>query len=411
MKSVTITKRDIRRKQRDGGLVTLPRYVVHYVDPKTNKKSDRFFERKKDAEQCQRELLVAFEQGTYAIAKDVPTIKEAFGYWVKDREGEVKPSTLEGYKKYEPYVVGPLLTGDTKDRFHHTFTGEIPEGQQLLTMLGAYKIYDLSTAEIRLWHKQLTEHVGIYTANRAKQHLGTVLSLAAEDFDVRTPVIPRRLGKGRRKEKKAILTTGQVNLLLEAAKADQKYGIYYAFPFLAGTRPSEQLGLLWREVDFERRIIHICRIQERTGGLTETTKTEAGNREIPMSNILYEMLLEWREKCPRKNCELYRVFPGHGARRKFPLPPHSPGGELSYSNFRKRVWNKALERLKLPHVTPHSARHCFISTLQAQGVEVGLVAKLAGHASAVVTLGHYTQAVRGGEQAVEALARAYSRTL
>jgi hypothetical protein len=50
---------------------------------------------------------------------------------------------------------------------------------------------------------------------------------------------------------------------------------------------------------------------------------------------------------------------------------------------------------------------CFISTLQAQGIEVGLVAKLAGHASAIVTLGHYTQAVRGAESAVAALERAF----
>jgi hypothetical protein len=32
--------------------------------------------------------------------------------------------------------------------------------------------------------------------------------------------------------------------------------------------------------------------------------------------------------------------------------------------------------------------------MQAAGIEVGLVAKLAGHANAVVTLGHYMQAVR-----------------
>jgi hypothetical protein len=35
-------------------------------------------------------------------------------------------------------------------------------------------------------------------------------------------------------------------------------------------------------------------------------------------------------------------------------------------------------------------------------------AKLAGHANATVTLGHYTQAVRGGEEAVTALEEAYS---
>jgi integrase len=66
-----------------------------------------------------------------------------------------------------------------------------------------------------------------------------------------------------------------------------------------------------------------------------------------------------------------------------------------------------LKRLGLPYVTPHSARHIFISTLQAKGVEVGLVAKLAGHANAAITLTHYTQAVRGGDDAVRALEEAY----
>jgi len=83
-------------------------------------------------------------------------------------------------------------------------------------------------------------------------------------------------------------------------------------------------------------------------------------------------------------------------------------GHLIYWNFRRRLWVPALRRLDLPMVTPHSARHAFISTLQAQGIEVGLVAKLAGHSNAAVTLGHYTQAVRGAESAVEALERAYT---
>jgi len=58
-------------------------------------------------------------------------------------------------------------------------------------------------------------------------------------------------------------------------------------------------------------------------------------------------------------------------------------------------------------VTHHSARHSFVSVLQAQGVEVGLVAKLAGHANPAVTLGHYTQAVRGGAEAVAKLDAVY----
>ena len=48
--------------------------------------------------------------------------------------------------------------------------------------------------------------------------------------------------------------------------------------------------------------------------------------------------------------------------------------------------------------------------LQAQGIEMGHVAKLAGHASAAVTLGHYTQAVQGAEEAIGALERAFAMT-
>lgn len=68
----------------------------------------------------------------------------------------------------------------------------------------------------------------------------------------------------------------------------------------------------------------------------------------------------------------------------------------------------AFKELNVPYVTPHSARHSFISTLQAEGIEVGLVAKIAGHANPTVTLGHYTQAVRNADVAIEALDRAYA---
>jgi integrase len=104
------------------------------------------------------------------------------------------------------------------------------------------------------------------------------------------------------------------------------------------------------------------------------------------------------------------VFPSLGAARAWPLPRAGGGGPLIYGNFRRRFWATTLKRLDLPPVTPHSARHSFISTLQAHEVEVGLVAKLAGHKNAVVTLSHYTHAMRSGEDAGKALDRAYAGT-
>ena len=120
------------------------------------------------------------------------------------------------------------------------------------------------------------------------------------------------------------------------------------------------------------------------------------------------MLLAWRVRCPRNGKELHRVFPGPGRLQEWPKPRIGGGGALLYQNFRKRYWQPAFKRLGLPYVTPHSARHSFISTLQAEGIEVGLVAQIAGHANPTVTLGHYTQAVRDGSVAVAALDRAYA---
>ena len=234
------------------------------------------------------------------------------------------------------------------------------------------------------------------------------LALSAEDHEFRPPAMPTGLQRQRDKARKAVLTPDEVALVIASARGDLEHGVYYAAPFLMGTRPSEQLGLMWDDVDFEANVIRIRRIQLRYGSLSEFTKTEAGRRDIPMSPLLREMLLAWRVRCPRKDGELRRVFPAPGAPRAWPLPREGGGGPLVYGNFRKRYWAPMLKRLGLPAVTPHSARHSFISTLQAQGVEVGLVAKLAGHKSAVVTLSHYTHAMRGGEDAVKALDRAYA---
>jgi integrase len=143
------------------------------------------------------------------------------------------------------------------------------------------------------------------------------------------------------------------------------------------------------------------------GSLTDMTKTIAGTREVPMAPILREMLLEWKLACPRKDGQLHRVFPAPGRLQPWPKPRLGGGGSMLYQNFQRRIWERAFKKLDVEYVTPHSARHSSISILQAQGIEVGLVAKLAGHANCSVTLGHYTQAVRGGEEAVAKLEQAY----
>jgi integrase len=333
------------------------------------------------------------------------TVAQAVEYWLEDRRQEVKKGTWKSYHMCAGYVIGPLLVGTKEERHNFTRRGRLPIGAQFVEMLGPTPIAELTTAAIRIWHKTLTAQVSSYTANVAKKLLRAALALAAEDFHVAVPPMPSRLGRGRPRPKKTILTPEQVGHLLSAAQVDVQKGIYYAFPFLTGVRPSEQLALSWSDVDFNSGCIHIRRMQELDGSISNFTKTAAGTREIPMSSLLKTMLLKWRLQCPNGSDEMSRVFPSLG---RLQSPRHKKRGcTLSYANFLNTYWRPALIALGLPIVTPHSARHAFISNLQAEGIEVGLVSKLAGHASITVTLGHYTQAVRGGQAAMEALERAY----
>jgi integrase len=142
--------------------------------------------------------------------------------------------------------------------------------------------------------------------------------------------MPTGLQRQRDKARKAVLTSDEVALVIAAVRDDLDKGVCVAFPFLAGTRPSEQLGLMWDDVDFEANLIRIRRIQLRDGALSEFTKTAAGRREIPMSPMLREILLAWRVRCPRKDGVLERVFPAPGVPRAWPLPREGGGGPLSY---------------------------------------------------------------------------------
>jgi len=176
--TINITKRDRKRKLSSGAAVIQTRYVVNYTEPKTGQRRQEFFERQKEAQARRNELLARVEAGGYYDDRKVPAIGEAVGHWIADKESKVKASTLAGYK----IVIAHLRP------------------------LERIKADDLTTAEIRSWHREVAKNSGAYTANRAKSHLKSILALTEEDFGVRAPSMPTGLSRGRQKPKKAILT-------------------------------------------------------------------------------------------------------------------------------------------------------------------------------------------------------------
>lgn len=404
-----ITKGKVKARHRDGTISVHDRYLLHYKDPATGKRRVVRFKTRKEAEAAQNNLIRNAEELSRRHSTP-PTLREAVEYWLRSKEGVVAAHTFSSYQQLaRQWIIGPAYDCTPAERRQIGMTGKAPKHIAKVPMLGANRpIDEIRTAEIRMWILKVIELSTPYVAKCARKALSSMFRLIEEDFDVRLARMPSRAGVVHRRRQRQLLTEEQVRMVIAEARRDRKWGVYYAFALFTGTRPNEQLGLLWEDVDLQTGIVRIHRSQQQDGSLKPFTKTDAGMREIPLNRLLLDMLREWRERCPRLHGELHRVFPAQQhetfvGRR----PKETSDGGLSLNNYRNRVWYPMLKRLGLPQIPPYAARHMVISFLQAQGVEVGMVAKIAGHANPQVTLSYYTHAVRSHEGMMDELTAAY----
>lgn len=179
----SITKRTMRRKQRNGNTVILDRYVLNYVDPVTHKRKSLFCETRKEAEAKQHALYTQLDNGTLSVIKGALTVEQAVQHWLKSCEGRVTKHTYKGYRNVaEAYIIGPALEGAKTDKISYANTGKMPEGTKWVPMLGDTKVTDLTTAGIRRWLQGVMKLSTPYTARAVKKHLSTVLAMVEEDY-------------------------------------------------------------------------------------------------------------------------------------------------------------------------------------------------------------------------------------
>jgi integrase len=153
---------------------------------------------------------------------------------------------------------------------------------------------------------------------------------------------------------------GRVRFLSDAEEVRLRAAIEHRFKeflphFLlsihTGMRMSEQYGLDWHQIDFERRQIHL-------------PKTKNGDpRTIPLNSIAVAALKEL-----------------HGQGKWVKTMPVFPSVRTGESLQGSRGWfPSALEEAKIEEYTWHCNRHTFASRLVMAGVDLRTVAELLGH--------------------------------
>jgi integrase len=147
-----------------------------------------------------------------------------------------------------------------------------------------------------------------------------------------------------------------------------------------GLRISEACGLLVSDVDFLRKTVRV-RQQRRPGGELGTLKTASSERDIPADDAVLEVIAEQIRLWPRRDGLIFSSATGRPLTKAI-------GGHLFDD----------IEQATGLHVSPHSCRHYFGSSLISQGVSVVAVARWLGHSSPEITWRVYSYLMSNDEE-------------
>jgi integrase len=243
--------------------------------------------------------------------------------------------------------------------------------------LGHMAALDLKPKHVDDWLTSRTDWTDA-TRNRYKATLGRALQLAVVDGHLNRNAA--RLVSIRREPEGRIrwLLPDEEERLTAAIVQDwPSYLESFQIALHTGMRQSEQYGLMWDRIDFNRKRI-----------VLKDTKSGRG-REIPLNKTALAAFEALRDRRPEG---MPWVFLSMRYRKK-------PQRLMNPTQW----FPQACETAKVHNFTWHSLRHTFISRLVMKGIPLPTVQQLAGHQSITMTARYSHLAPAHLAGAVEAL--------
>lgn len=191
------------------------------------------------------------------------------------------------------------------------------------------------------------------------------------------------------------ITRQQERDFLEFVKNDKHFCKYYDgiyILFQTGLRISEFVGLTKKNLDFENSRIIVDHQLQRTRDMKyiiEDTKTESGERMVPMTSEVKEAFQ--RILANRKNPKVEPMVDGYSGflfLDKNGRPMVALHWEKYFQHIREK-YNK-IYRVQMPKVIPHVCRHTFCSNMAKSGMNPKTLQYIMGHSDISVTLNVYT---------------------
>ncbi|WP_303789348.1 tyrosine-type recombinase/integrase [Ruminococcus flavefaciens] len=243
--------------------------------------------------------------------------------------------------------------------------------------------------------------------------ISTILAQATRDRLIPFNIADRNHMKAPKLERKeaAFLDDKQVRHVLELLENEPiKWKTIMYLLIYSGIRRGELLGLEWKDIDFDKKVISIRRTSQAVdhmGIITKSPKNDTSYRTIKLSDTMLDQLREYQQYWQKRRTELddywhdeIQIILADGSTqtvpndRLFTKVDSTPMNPYSVSNWVR----KFVKRNNLPYFTPHSLRHTHATLLIAEGVSIPTVSRRLGHSSIATTSKIYIHAIQSADE-------------
>lgn len=263
------------------------------------------------------------------------------------------------------------------------------------TYFGKYKLKDITRRMVQQYVNELADNVSPKTVRSYLFWLNAVYNTAISEDIIKPHSNPTEHIKLPPKDTPPIeaYTIDEVNKLLIYSRDDYIANITIALGCLAGLRRGEMLGLRWEDVELSNNpIIHIRQtlVVVDNKVIVKEPKTKAGKRDIPIPNVLAEILKKAELEYKKNKFKCGKDFVDSGYVITKPNGEHyrPDGVSIHYDRFVHRLEQEGIVQYK----SLHKLRHSYATMLIDGGANPKVVQKNLGHEDVTMTLGTYAHA-------------------
>ncbi|MBD5086440.1 MAG: site-specific integrase [Clostridiales bacterium] len=409
-----------KRVRSNGSASYQYRFEIASIDGQRKWVSKSGFKTKAEAKQAGKEAQNQYENYGRVVEKDEISYSDFLDYWLEnDCEVDLKPSTIEGYRKRIDAYIRPKL-GAYRLR---SITKEILQAF-LIDMYDAGFAYNSLTSLKGLLTKSLN-----FAVDRHYIAYSPALRLKIPKHKI--PKIPTRQAPH------SFIKPEIMQKVFERFPESSPSYIPLKLGYECGMRLGEVFGLCWEDVDFENKVIYVNRqvqwlpdTERQTLDKVKSNGTaECGNgywyfsepkyksyRMIEISDELTELLIKERAKQLRAKEYYASFYTNYDVDKPLTFDGQEPESPVSVNRINKdnggfpihlvciRENGTFISPRTMQHVSRivkkeisnefdfHSLRHTHASMLAELGVDPKYIQARLGHSDMKVTLGVYVHA-------------------